>query len=97
MALEMYLEGFGFRSIGRILKISYGTVYSWIKQWNASISFPRRDRTAETVELEALLAYVESKKAADGHELLLIDLEKEISFLSTDSTPRQKNKSMNQK
>jgi transposase-like protein len=28
LALEMYLEGLGFRSIGRILKISYGTAYT---------------------------------------------------------------------
>jgi transposase-like protein len=27
LALEMYLEGLGFRAIGRVLKISYGTVY----------------------------------------------------------------------
>lgn len=31
LALEMYLEGLGFRAIGRILKISYGTVYQWVK------------------------------------------------------------------
>ncbi|WP_436405195.1 helix-turn-helix domain-containing protein [Moraxella lacunata] len=28
----MYLEGLGFRSIGRVLNISYGTVYQWVKQ-----------------------------------------------------------------
>jgi transposase len=88
----MYLEGFGFRSIGRILKISYGTVYSWIKQWGASISFPRREKSAETVALEELLAYIESKKSTEGHRLLLIDLEKEISFFSTDSTTQQRDK-----
>ena len=33
LALEMYLEGLGFRAIGRILKISYGTVYQWVKKW----------------------------------------------------------------
>jgi transposase-like protein len=32
LALEMYLEGMGFRSIGRILKISYGVGYQWIKK-----------------------------------------------------------------
>jgi len=26
MALELYLEGMGFRAIGRVLNISYGTV-----------------------------------------------------------------------
>ena len=33
MALEMYLEGLGFRSIGRLLKTSHVTVYYWVKHW----------------------------------------------------------------
>jgi len=32
LALEMYLEGSCFRTIGRTLEISYGTVYQWIKK-----------------------------------------------------------------
>ena len=28
----MYLEGLGFRAIGRVLGISYGTVHQWVKQ-----------------------------------------------------------------
>jgi transposase-like protein len=31
MALEMYLEGLGFKAIGRLLRISFGAVYQWIK------------------------------------------------------------------
>ncbi|KAA6345910.1 hypothetical protein EZS27_006550 [termite gut metagenome] len=31
-ALEMYLEGLGFRATGRLLQISYGTVYAWVKE-----------------------------------------------------------------
>jgi transposase-like protein len=27
-ALELYLEGLGFRAMGRLLQISYGTVYA---------------------------------------------------------------------
>jgi transposase-like protein len=87
VALELYLEGFGFRHIGRILRISYGTVYSWIKLWSASVCFPRNgtENLCKTVELDELLAYAASKKAAGQHGLLLIDLEKEISLLSTHS------------
>jgi transposase-like protein len=81
-AFEMYAEGLGFRSIGRILKISYGTVYSWVRQWNVPVSFPRRGNPVRAVELQELLAYVESKKAAGGHGLLLVDLENETSFIS---------------
>ena len=31
LALEMYLEGLGFRSIGRILKVSQVSVMNWIR------------------------------------------------------------------
>ena len=40
LALEMYLEGLGFRSIGRILKISCGAVYFWVKEWGSKVSLP---------------------------------------------------------
>lgn len=43
MALEMYLEGPGFRAIGRILKISYATVYYLGKRMGRKgISSPKR-------------------------------------------------------
>ena len=29
-ALQLYLEGLGFRSIGRILQVSHVSVYNWI-------------------------------------------------------------------
>ncbi len=32
LALELYLEGLDFRAIGRVLGISYGTVYKWVKK-----------------------------------------------------------------
>jgi transposase-like protein len=83
LALEMYLEGLGFRSIGRILKISYVTVYTWVKEWSINVSFPRRESPMEIIELEKMLAYIESKKATNLHYgLMLIDLDDNISFLS---------------
>ena len=38
LALQMYLEGLGLRAIGRILKISYGTVYQWVKKYGQQAS-----------------------------------------------------------
>jgi transposase-like protein len=87
LALEMYLEGLGFRSIGRILKISYGTVYVWVKDWRTKMSIPRREVSVETVELDKLLAYVESQKDTFHYGLLLIDLDKNVSFLSLGAAP----------
>ncbi|KAA6321152.1 hypothetical protein EZS27_029164 [termite gut metagenome] len=42
MVLELYLEGCGFRTIGRLLQISYGMVYAWIKKWGLKRICPRR-------------------------------------------------------
>jgi transposase-like protein len=83
LALEMYLEGLGFRSIGRILKISYGTVFIWVKEWSSNVSLPRRETPMEIIELEKMFTYIESKKASTLHYgLMLIDLNDNISFLS---------------
>ncbi|MDR1340879.1 MAG: helix-turn-helix domain-containing protein [Prevotellaceae bacterium] len=42
LALEMYLEGLGFRSVGRVLKISYGTVYQWVKKYGEKQELPQK-------------------------------------------------------
>lgn len=75
IALEMYLEGLGFRSIGRILKISYGTVYQWVKEWGSQVSLPQTDQPIAVVELDEMHTYVMSKKTIVGYGLLLIDLQ----------------------
>ena len=31
MAIKMYLEGLGFRAIGRLLNVSHQTAYRWVK------------------------------------------------------------------
>jgi hypothetical protein len=81
----MYLEGLGFRSIGRILNISYGTVYSWVKEWGSQVSLPRRETPVEIVELDEMHTYVGSKKTTVGYGLLLIDLGRDISILSVET------------
>jgi len=62
MAFEMYLEGLGFRAIGRLLRISYGTVYQWIKSWEKQIELPKRNEQIEIVELDEMHTYVGQKK-----------------------------------
>ena len=81
LAFEMYLEGVGFRAIGRILKISYGTVCQWIKKWGENLELPRRNEAIEVVELDEMHTYVSQKKTTDGYGLLLIDMEKGLSLL----------------
>jgi len=62
LSFEMYLEGLGFRSIGRILKISYGTVFQWIKKWGENLEIPKRNEAIEVVELDEMHTYVSKKK-----------------------------------
>lgn len=67
MALKMYLEGIGFRSIGRLLNVSHVSVFQWIKKFGK--------QAAETVELvpespiiemDELHTYVGEKKTTNG-------------------------------
>ena len=82
MALEMYLEGLGFRAIGRLLKISYGTVFQWVKRWGKQMELPLRNEAISVVELDEMHTYVGEKKTTDGYGLLLIDMENGLSLLS---------------
>ncbi len=93
LALEMYLEGLGFRSIGRVLKISYGTVYQWIKDWGDKVELPKSNNPIEIVELDEMHTYIMSKKSTVGYGLLLIDLEKGISILSAGTDLRKHSES----
>jgi transposase-like protein len=88
LAFEMYLEGLGFRAIGRILKISYETVFQWVKKWGENLELPKRNEAIEVVELDEMHTYVSQKKTTDGYGLLLIDMEKGLSLLSV-ATDRQ--------
>ena len=92
LALSMYLEGLGFRAIGRILTISYGTVYQWIKKWGEQASLPQNPQGALVVELDEMHSYVGSKKTTAGSGLLLIDMERNssISLLVIGVTKQQK-------
>ena len=90
LAFEMYLEGVGFRSIGRILKISYVTVFQWVKKWGENLELPRRNEAIEVVELDEMHTYVSQKKTTDGYGLLLIDIENGLSLLSVETARQQR-------
>ena len=78
----MYLEGLGFRSIGRVLKISHVTVYYWVKHWGEKVNLPKKEEPVEIIELDEMHSYVGNKKTTVGYGLLLIDLVKGMSILS---------------
>ena len=70
------MEGLGFRSIGRILKVSHVSVYNWIKSFGEKIDELRTKEAPKIVELDELHTYVGSKKTIAGYGLLLIDVGK---------------------
>jgi transposase len=85
----MYLEGLGFRAISRILKISYGTVYVWVREWGSKVSLPRKEAPIPIVELDEMHTYISQKKTAVRYGLLLIDLENGTSILSVETGQQQ--------
>ena len=73
MALLMYLEGIGFRSIGRILNVHNTTVYRWIRNFGEQIDVIRNDKPVSIMELDELHTYVGHKKTIDGFGLVLAE------------------------
>jgi len=74
-ALQLYLEGLGFRSIGRFLNCSHVAVYNWIRAHGESIEPLRSDKDIDVVELDEMHTYIGSKKTIVGSGLLLIEME----------------------
>ena len=78
-ALNLYLEGLGFRSIGRILNFSHVAVYNWIKAFGKQLEELKSNKSIEIVEIDEMHSYIGSKKNTAGFGLLLIDLERNSS------------------
>ena len=73
-ALILYLEGLGFRSIGRFLNVSHVAVFNWIKSFGESIDEIRSEDKIEVIEVDEMHSYVGSKKTSFGSGLLLIEM-----------------------
>ncbi len=73
-ALELYLEGLGFRSIGRVLGFSNVTILNWVRAFGEQLAAIKSDRPVQVVELDEMHSYVGSKKTIAGYGLLLIDM-----------------------
>ncbi len=81
MAVNLYLEGLGFRSIGRVLGFSHVAIYQWIKALGEDVAQIKR-AAAHIVEMDEMHSYVGHKKTIVGSGLLLIDLGSASSMLS---------------
>ena len=79
-AIEIYLEGLGFRSIGRILGVSNVAVLKWVRKTTENLRSNLKDRNdlkhwkIEKMELDEMWHYVLKKSKKHGYGLQLIDL-----------------------
>ncbi len=73
-ALILYLEGLGFRSIGRFLNVSHVAVFNWIKSFGEKLEEFRNPEDIEVIELDEMHTYIGSKKTTVGSGLLLIEM-----------------------
>ena len=93
-ALQLYLEGLGFRSIGRILGVSNVSVLYWIRDFGEKVKELQSDNNSiKFAELDEMHSYIGNKKTIAGFGLLLIDLVKNssISLLATEVTSQHSN------
>jgi transposase-like protein len=78
-ALQLYLEGLGFRSIGRVLKVSNVSVLNWIRHFGEQVKSLRSDEPASVTEIDEMHTYIGTKKTINGYGLLLIDMKRDSS------------------
>jgi transposase-like protein len=73
-AIHLYLEGVGFRGIGRLLKINPATVMLWIRKLGNEIQAltPKHPAKIEFLELDELWHYVGKKNQNAGYGWLAI-------------------------
>jgi hypothetical protein len=80
-ALHPYLEGLGFRSIGRFLGVSNVSVLNWIRSFGREVrELNSESQEIEMVEVDEMHSYIGSKKTTVGYGLLLIDMGKIHQF-----------------
>jgi transposase-like protein len=78
-ALYLYLEGLGFRSIGRILGVSNVSVLKWIRAFGEQAESIKSEQHIDIVEMDELHTYIGQKNATAGYGLLLIGMGKDLS------------------
>jgi len=67
-ALQLYLEGFGVRSTGRLLGVSHVSVQKWIKKFGQDLEDLKSENEVAIVELDEIHTYTRNKK-------ILLDLD----------------------
>lgn len=84
LSLTLYLEGLGFRSIGRVIGVSNVAVLKWIRKFGEEykeihksqkiMSKEKQSKKVRIMEIDELWTYVKRKKTKDGYGGVLIGL-----------------------
>ncbi len=92
-ALQLYLEGLGFRSIGRFLCVSHVAVQNWIKKFGKELDEIKSSEKISVIEMDEMHTYIGNKKTIVGYGLLLIEMEKDLStaYLAVEEQKQEKN------
>ena len=96
-ALILYLEGLGFRSIGRILKVSHVAVFNWIKSFSEKLEEFRNQSAIQVIELDEMHTYIGQKKTIAGFGLLLVEMNTDSSIVKLVPGERKQGKGFGQK
>jgi transposase-like protein len=93
MALNLYLEGLGFRAISRILKVSHVAVFKWIRSFGEQVISLRSQEPARVIEIDELHTYIGKKKELAGFGLRSTAASEEPWTLwwVTEPNPQEKN------
>ena len=84
-ALQLYLEGMGFRAIGRSLKVSNVTVLYWMRTFGKSMKayvqthLPDDIRHVDIIEMDEMWHFTKKKNGNSGYGLPSIDTRKKSS------------------
>ena len=73
-ALHLYLEGMGFRSIGRVLGVSNVSILKWIRAFGKQADNIRTEKSIDVIEIDELHTYIGQKNITVGYGLLLIGM-----------------------
>jgi len=88
-ALQLYLAGLGFRSIGRLLKCSHVTIAQWINEHGESIKSIRASTEINLVKTKDLHDFIDNKNHIKNSSALIVDMQNDSTSLCISITPRQ--------
>ena len=98
-ALKLYLEGMGFRAIGRFLNVSNVTVLYWIRSLGKSVKsyvqtqMPDDIRHIDIIEMDEMWHFTKKKNGNCGSGSLSIGIPKKFLDSQSEAVARKHTKS----